>query len=1079
MTAFEKAYTALNDAQRRAVDTIDGAVMVIAGPGTGKTQLLGTRAAHIVASGSANPNNILCLTYTEAGASEMRERLTRIMGLAGGEVAVHTFHSFGTLLISQYPEFFSAQRALNALDDLNRYRIFEQLLAKLPLRHQLAVRGENDQFIRRHAVQEAISAFKQAGLSPSELRQSCADNQRSFTELQPLLDTVFSSTLSAKRLAEIRQTAESITAVEPLSILLMEQFLQAVEDSETLGKTKPLGAWRDSYTTIKDGSRTLKSAATQSLLLDTVSLYEQYQAALQANGQYDYEDMILWAIHALQQNQDLLLDIAERYQYVMVDEYQDTNGAQNKLLDTLLQANPVDSPNVLVVGDDDQAIMRFQGAELSGMVAFVKAYQPLVIVLEQNYRSSQPIINAARQIITQSTERLEVVLPELQLNKQLVAANAPLQTEITYTNYESPNAQYAAVASQIVALLNTGVSATEIAVIGRKHAELAAFVPYLEARGIRTSYDRHEDILSYRQITELLQLTEFIVALQRNQSRAVTLLPGLLSAAYWKLPPLATYEIAQQARLNKASWLDTMLSSNNESWQHIAEWLIAAADQCRVSNFTQCLDVLIGRQPVANTVLQVSPFLNYIQLGSREYVTLLSHLIRLRTAVLEANPEASGLQDLLAVTKEYRLSGLRLVDHNPVLRGDTEGVQVLSAHSSKGLEFTHVIILSVVDPVWGSKARGQSQRIRLPENLPLYPAGDTDDDRLRLLYVAMTRAKAGLHIAAYTATDEGKSIGPLSYAQFEGEGWWQPVHKQANPDDQQQTVETVWNPAPVIDTRSLSETLQPLLKNYRLSASALRTFLDFRYGGPQACIEQSVLKFPSAYNAYSALGSATHKTLEYAYNNRTKDGLNADTIRTVFDAALQASGLTEAELEPVRTHGDQFLPDFVASFAATDFARITETEQFYRAELTNGVPVSGAVDALAKTSAGLEVIDYKTGKPPTNGWDTKGLTDSKKLSLHFYRQQLMFYKLLLDSSESETVTCAELVFAEPTEASTGSEPVRLIIDSFDSEELQRTALLAQKVYSHILAGSLPDTSNYSTDLKGVLAFEAALLSDEI
>ncbi len=168
--SFQASYKLLNSAQKQAVDTIDGPLLVIAGPGTGKTQLLSTRAAKIAASGNVLASNILCLTFTETGAAEMRDRLGRVMGPAGGEVAVHTFHSFGTWLIAQYPEYFESLRALRPLDDLSRYRIFESLLAKLPLRHQLAVRGEDEQFVRRHAVEEAIRAFKQDSLIPDQLR---------------------------------------------------------------------------------------------------------------------------------------------------------------------------------------------------------------------------------------------------------------------------------------------------------------------------------------------------------------------------------------------------------------------------------------------------------------------------------------------------------------------------------------------------------------------------------------------------------------------------------------------------------------------------------------------------------------------------------------------------------------------------------------------------------------------------------------------------------------------------------------------------------------------------------------------
>lgn len=1084
--SFSASYKLLNDAQKQAVDTIDGPLLVVAGPGTGKTQLLSTRAAKIVASGNAAASNILCLTFTETGAAEMRARLGRVMGPAGGDVAVHTFHSFGTWLIGHYSEYFASERALKPLDDLSRYRIFEALLAKLPLRHALTVRGDDEQFIRRHGVEEAVRAFKQGGLSAAQARAVMKDNEISFKIIEPLLEEIFGTTLSAKRLDAIlglvNNTAHKAGQAN-LATILLSSLTSAVTQSQELGKTTPLGKWRDSHTTFKNQRRVLKSSAQASLLNDVINIYEAYQKCLQKEGRFDYEDMVLWAIEALEHNHDLKLDIAERFQYIMVDEYQDTNGAQNRLLDAILRANPVNSPNVMVVGDDDQAVMRFQGAELSGILAFVAKYDPLVVVLKDNYRSSQAILDASRQIITQTDERLETVLPNQSLSKQLTARAAVAKSNIEHNIYVSPTAEYAAVAEYIQKLISRGVTASEIAVIGRKHAELEEFVPFLTVKGIRSDYDHRENILGQSQISQLLRLATYVAALAKQPTRAAQLLPDVLAGEYWQLPPVATYKLAAQARTNKTSWLDTMLASDDKQWQSIAEWLIAASSASRTHNFTQLLDILIGRQALKDTSMGTSPFAFYLQQEpAQSYITMLSHLICLRSAVLDARPTATNIQDMIDVASEYRQSGIRLIDTNPVLRGDARGVQVMTAHGAKGREFEHVIILSAIDTVWGTRARGQTQRIRLPENLPLYAAGDTDSDRLRLLYVAMTRAKSNLLITSYGSTDSGKKTSPLSFLELgdqEG-GWWQENPQNIAPENLKGTLETAWRPASSSIDRSLKDVLTPLLGKYRLSSSALRTFLDIRYGGPQACIEQSVLKFPSAYNARSALGSAAHRCLELAYAAyKTAKPLSSSQLLNHFDKELDASGLTAIELQAVREHGHQFLPVFLKQFAASDFKRITVTEQYVTGDLpTSNIPLSGAVDALVESEQGIEVIDYKTGKPPLPEWQTTGLSDSKKTSQHFYRQQLHFYKLLIDNSKAfkQTVTAGELVFVEPSEES-NNQFVRLRLDGFDKAELERTEHLIQAVYNCIVNAQLPDISGYSQDLKGIRAFEADLLGE--
>jgi DNA helicase-2/ATP-dependent DNA helicase PcrA len=583
---FQLAYRQLNTKQKLAVDTIDGPVLVLAGPGTGKTQLLSSRAANIVHLGAASAANILCLTYTDVGASELRQRLGRIMGPAGSDVTVHTFHSFGTWLIRQYPEQFSTIRSLRPLDVLGRYHILEVLLEALPFRHAFARRGDHDELARLRDVADGIQAFKRAGYEPSELRAILDQNQKEYAALEPLLAEIFVTKLSAKRLDAIAATVNQALQAAPAhsySAILLDGLSAAVAASQQLGKTAALGDWRTKYTTLQDGQRILKSSARQQEVRDLVDVYEKYQERLLAEGRFDYEDMVLQAAEVLEQQADLRLDVAERFQYLMVDEYQDTNGAQNRLLDAILTANPLDSPNVLVVGDDDQAIMRFQGAEVSGMVHFIETYEPVVIPLEDNYRSGQPILDAASQIIGQTAERLETALLELGLNKTLTA-HTTRPTEIAHWSYRSPSAEYAAVAQHVAQLIKQGVAPSEIAVISRKHPELKDFVPFMIGQGIAISYDRRENILDDGYIRQLLELARFVQVLSQQPQQAQSLLPTVLAADYWNMGPYAVYDIAIAAKQAKQSWLNTMRGSDNQQWRDIAEWLVAASANARRLN---------------------------------------------------------------------------------------------------------------------------------------------------------------------------------------------------------------------------------------------------------------------------------------------------------------------------------------------------------------------------------------------------------------------------------------------------------------------------------------------------------------
>lgn len=1083
---FEAVYQALNDAQRQAVDTTEGAVLVIAGPGTGKTQLLSTRAANIVRTGRGGANNILCLTYTEAGAVEMQNRMGKIMGSVGHEVAVHTFHGFGSWLIREYPEHFSLERQQKPLDDLTRHHLLEGILKELPLRHPFAQRGEHGEFSRQKGVSDAIKAFKDAGLTPAALSELLTANEADYDQLAPLWNELFGTTLNIKhidRLADSVAIYQAKATAGGYADILLAQIADAIEQSRQADKTKPLGDWRDKHLERQNGQRVLKSSARRQQIRDLVDLYEKYQQRLIEAGLFDYEDMVLRAIDLFETNQDVVLDVAERYQYIMVDEFQDTSGAQNRLLNALLKAHPTDTPNVLAVGDDDQAIMRFQGAELSGMVDFVNMYQPAVIVLTKNYRSGQTILDAAHQIIGQTDERLIVQLPELQLSKDLTARQDAADATITHTSYVSPSAQYAAVTERIQTLLQQGVAGRDIAVIAAKHRELEAVSLYLEAAGISVNYERRESVLEEPHIAELVDAARYIQALAERPTSADQYLPRLLSASCWGMPADAIYDIAVQAHQTKQPWLRTMLTSNNQAWHDIAEWLLTAAKSSQHHNFTQIFDVLIGRSELPDCRLKLSPYGNYLKDQPHEqYVRLLSHLIRLRQAVLEARPTASGLTDLLAVTDDYAKSGIGIVDDNPILRGNTDSVQLVSGHKSKGREFAHVILLSAVEDIWGPKAKGNNKRITLPENLAIYPAGNNDVDKLRLLYVAMTRAKTSLEITSYQSSDTGKLVEPLSFFDLTSDvaGWWQ-AQSAAQPSSQQAQLilERAWHAPAAVPARTLQEILQPIMPRFRLSPSALKDFLDLKYSGPNVCIESQVLKFPSAYNVHSALGSAVHRVLQAAWQATTAgQPLSAKQLLQQLDQQLDMSGLSPAETQQAREHGHTFLPAFVAQFSASDFSKISAVERYLTATLPDSnVPLSGQLDAVEDEQGKLTIIDYKTGRPPTDGWDTKGLTDSKKVSLHFYRQQLVFYKLLVENSlefSGKTVAAAELVFVEPAEEG-DHEIVRLRLDEFDPAELDRVSQLSKAVYQAIASGNLPDISQYPTSLKGIDQFEAKLL----
>ncbi len=339
-TKFKELYKKLNFRQREAVDAIEGPVMVIAGPGTGKTQILTLRIVNILRKTDIPPDAILALTFTEAGVSAMRKRLVSIIGSPAYRVGIFTFHSFCNDIIKRFPEEFPRIIGSTNVSDIDKIVIIKELIEKTTLK---LLRPYGDTFYYLHPVRQKISELKRENISPKELELRIKNNELRF-----------------KKIPDIRH-------------------------QKGVYKGKMKGKYETEKKNIEKNKELLK-------------IYITYENMLAERKLYDYEDMILEVIRALEKKQDFCLRLQEEYQYVLADEHQDANNAQNKLLELLVSFH--ENPNLFIVGDEKQAIYRFQGASLENFLYFQKKYKGArVIILEDNYRSTQTILDAAHSVM--------------------------------------------------------------------------------------------------------------------------------------------------------------------------------------------------------------------------------------------------------------------------------------------------------------------------------------------------------------------------------------------------------------------------------------------------------------------------------------------------------------------------------------------------------------------------------------------------------------------------------------------------------------------------------------------------------
>lgn len=1152
MSTYREAFDGLNAQQKRAVTTIEGPVLVIAGPGTGKTQLLSVRVAHILATTDTLPQNVLCLTFTESGAANMRERLTRFIGKDAYDVNISTYHAFGGDLIRRFPEVFAETRLQNPADDLAKRQIVRSIVENLaydnPLKQLQYHLGD---------LLSTLSEIKRALLDADSLRRIAEENAAFIIAANQAVRDVFDGIdkmpTTAKKAIPLfepllpalqrlvpEQPADS--RFVPLAVLAAGSLQQALEDAETTGKSTPLTAWKNQWLGKDPENHFMFAGALETRrMLALADVFEQYQAALAQNGWYDFDDMILRAIDALEKNPDLRYTLQEQYLYILLDEFQDTNAAQLRLVQ-LLSDNPVSEgrPNVLAVGDDDQAIYAFQGAQYSNMLDFYRMYRDVSVVnLTQNYRSSADILHTARNISMQIAARLETSFEDF--SKELHAANPklPARADLGRHEFMSDVAQYSWIAQEVKRLIDEGTSPSEIAVLAPKHRQLEPLVPYLAELEVPMRYEKRENILEAPVVRQLITMSKLVTALHaRNDARANALWPEVLSYEFWHIPVADLWKISwrlnDQPRDERPSWSQILLGSDQPHFQVPALLILAVATRIESESLEQVLDYLIGSSAIATGVAEgeantkpdgwasatgdgkavpverpegsvfASP--TTVQSPLRKFYTgeqvqrtqpelfydTISHLTVLRARLrdyAQTQDHTLTLPDLIAFVEMYEVAEERLLNTSPYNQ-QADAVQLMTVFKAKGLEFAHVFLPSMQDDVWGSTSRGNTNKLTLPPNLaPIRHAGATDDERLRILFVAVTRAKLGLHLTSFARTYSGKDTRRLKYLdeQEQEDGSFRafvlPEHAQVvqQRDHQAPTLASLelnWR-ARHVTSRNASTELQGLLaerlRNYQLSPTHLTRFIDLEYGGPEDFFFNTLLCFPQAPTVHSMFGDAIHGTLEWIQHRVTAKHQVPD-----IDEAAEHLGL---ELKKFQLTDTQYKLEYDRGLKALS-AYLSNRGHIFRPEdraehnfkhegvFVGDAHLAGKVDRMEinKQARTITVVDYKTGRPHPRwlGSDAK---------LHKYRLQLYSYKLLIEGSHTfagYTVDKGRLEFIEPD----ADNRIHTLELTFDNRELEHTRALLQAMWRHVQKLEFPDIGSYRPDVNGIKQFEDDLISGQ-
>jgi len=926
-TAFTKAYDQLNEAQKKAVETIEGPVMVIAGPGTGKTQTLAVRIANILRKTQMQPSNILCLTYSNTGVKAMRERLRQIIGPDAYGVTVETVHSFCNGIILQHPHLFEDFSALEQVSEIERLRIIRSLMHKLGAGSILGkLSPEHD---RAYEILGRITEMKREGVSPSDL-----------TKLVPEYRKEISLTDSGKE---------------------RDQSTQAY----------------------KDGLRRVKQ------LEEFSTLYQGYNKELQKSHRYDYEDMVLVCNAVLAKHDWLLADLQVRYQYILVDELQDLNGTQNKLIEILTTSHiKGEEPNLFVVGDDDQAIHRFQGAEMKNMLLFLERFSSSeIIAITRNYRSLQPILDAASTLIAQNQQRLVNAIPNVE--KKLQSTFSAASERPQFLRYPSTETEHAGIMQILREAHNQATPWTEMAILCRSNAELSEIFDVLCTAGIPAVLTAKQDLLLQNEVLQTIALLRSI----ENPDDTVHLSTALGCRTLHCHPAdlgrvwCALREMNQSGKKRSLrSFLLAELSSLPPSLATAVELIESLHAERGSITLPQLLEHTLkksgllpsGKDTEANplVIAALHRFFEYVRDRAYESKSLtLSTLLH-------------DLEDFL------REKHLKLEYDVPHLT--TDGVQLMTAHKSKGLEFDLVIVPHVRYGNWGNRRQGKG--IALPDHLILDIDKEEEksakqEDERRLLYVAMTRAKRKMILTFAETYRSGENLRDAQVSSFIADTGEEIQEIIVPPEEVPEPLETLRKPALAIDD-AFRAFLEEKLETFALSASSLEVFLQ----DPLQFLWICLLEQPQARDQTYAFGNAVHHVLA-KWGNAIQMGtpINAEQFMEEFHNHIEnREVLTAHERADIQHKGNTVLKKYYEDVLAKSTPLISKVEFDLRAEMS-GIPLKGRMDRMDlfhKDGKNCRIIDYKTGA-------TKKTEATIRKDERLFRQ-LVFYKLLSDLSPSFT-----------------------------------------------------------------------------
>lgn len=958
-----------NSKQQQAIDILNGQVMLLAGPGTGKTFTVIHRIEKMLADG-VEPSSILCLTFSDAAASEMRQRLIKKMGVVASAVDIYTYHSFCNDLIKTYPDKFEMTSGVKLITDAEKISIMKECIDDANLEFFVPSRADRYFFTKNFI--SYVEKLKTQRVSKDEY-MACIDTN-------------------------------------PMLMPRYKELESEIYEREQAGNTKN----KTRYNELEKIKTNIEKAK------ELWTLFELYSTKMINKNLIDFSDMINLVLTSFEEDSQFLSEVSNKYKYFLVDEYQDTNDLQNQIIFNLLDGN--DEKNIFVVGDDDQIIYGFQGAKSDNIENFLTKYpNTTVICLEENNRSTQTILDFSNLIVNQDENRLENNLyfkEKYNISKKLTAKNPKIivkDKKIKRIQFGEILQEFNYIVEDIKTLIKSDfapktdedkIDYSQIAIISKKRAELQTFAELLKGKNIPFQIDEGKSIFAIRSTI----LIYFYIKAMNNYLTSSDKLFGLLLSEPFKIDQQDYNKILEEKRLwkkDESSDFITLMRNLN-GWKNPE----------KITKFLETFDYLqdyASSNNLRNTVVEIINRTGLLTYFYKSGKNRSENLAGIRKIISEAtdfqnSDSTKNLSDFVKYLDDCFENEIDInLDKDSVVQN---AVQLMTYHGSKGREFEYVYLPNLISSNW-EDFRMPGEYKLITEDVPDKDAAQAkkDSELLKLLFVGITRAKHTLTIS-FADSNNGKAqqitkyLEPTANYDFDSEQF------ECSADDLTTEFYRSVSSDVFDNQKAFKNEIEERVKSVVLSPSRLNDYLSC----PRKFFYVKVLGIDVEEADWDGanFGTLIHSLLERAVKVAKESAY--PTLEEILEKfRLGMDGMkfsSEAKKEKYFKQGQKLLTNYYPYFSQIPISRITDIEfSFYGVDV-DGDFITGKIDRIEKNSDGtFELYDYKTG----NYSSEKKIAPNEEKQNYF--NQLCFYKYAYEKLTGNKVSKVGIIYVENHEKS--------------------------------------------------------------